>query len=269
MQSHWRSATGSPTRSLRLPVPPSRGWARRRARRGAGRRRADAFRRRPADRADRAGLREVSPAIMLRRTSQPPIVGAALLGLDRSGHGPGRAGSAPRGVERGGRETRDDGGGLMADVRYEQATRIYDGTDAPAVDALDLDDRRRRVPRARRPIGLGQDDCAADARRARAGRRGQHLDRRARGDRPAPKQRDVAMVFQNYALYPYLSVAANIAFPLRIARVPKSERERRVRRSRSCSASSRTSSAARASSPAVSASASRWGARSSASRASS
>ncbi|MGH7661904.1 MAG: ABC transporter ATP-binding protein, partial [Vulcanimicrobiaceae bacterium] len=43
-----------------------------------------------------------------------------------------------------------------------------------------------------------------------------------------PKDRDVAMVFQNYALYPYLTVAANIAFPLRIARVPKAERDRRV-----------------------------------------
>jgi multiple sugar transport system ATP-binding protein len=43
-----------------------------------------------------------------------------------------------------------------------------------------------------------------------------------------PKDRDVAMVFQNYALYPYLTVAANIAFPLRIARVPKEQRERRV-----------------------------------------
>jgi multiple sugar transport system ATP-binding protein len=37
------------------------------------------------------------------------------------------------------------------------------------------------------------------------------------------------MVFQNYALYPYLDVAANIAFPLKMARMPKAERERRVR----------------------------------------
>src|SRR6266498_2143733 len=44
-----------------------------------------------------------------------------------------------------------------------------------------------------------------------------------------PKQRDVSMVFQNYALYPYLTVAANIGFPLRVARVKKSEREKRVR----------------------------------------
>ena len=44
-----------------------------------------------------------------------------------------------------------------------------------------------------------------------------------------PKQRDVSMVFQNYALYPYLTVAANIGFPLRIAKVKKAEREQRVR----------------------------------------
>src|SRR5262245_29256198 len=44
-----------------------------------------------------------------------------------------------------------------------------------------------------------------------------------------PKQRDVAMVFQNYALYPYLTVAANIGFPLRMAHIRKSEREARVR----------------------------------------
>jgi multiple sugar transport system ATP-binding protein len=44
-----------------------------------------------------------------------------------------------------------------------------------------------------------------------------------------PKERDVSMVFQNYALYPYLTVAANIGFPLRIAKVKKEAREQRVR----------------------------------------
>ncbi len=42
-------------------------------------------------------------------------------------------------------------------------------------------------------------------------------------NRIAPKDRDVAMVFQNYALYPHLSVAENMAFGLRIRRVPKAE----------------------------------------------
>jgi len=44
-----------------------------------------------------------------------------------------------------------------------------------------------------------------------------------------PKKRDVSMVFQNYALYPYLTVAANIGFPLRMRKMRKADRERRVR----------------------------------------
>ncbi len=44
-----------------------------------------------------------------------------------------------------------------------------------------------------------------------------------------PKDRDIAMVFQNYALYPHMSVFDNIAFPLQIARMPKAEIEKRVR----------------------------------------
>ena len=42
-------------------------------------------------------------------------------------------------------------------------------------------------------------------------------------NRIAPKDRDVAMVFQNYALYPHLNVADNMAFGLRIRKMPKAE----------------------------------------------
>jgi len=45
-----------------------------------------------------------------------------------------------------------------------------------------------------------------------------------------PKDRDVAMVFQSYALYPHMKVFDNIAFPLKMRKVPKSETERRVKR---------------------------------------
>ena len=45
----------------------------------------------------------------------------------------------------------------------------------------------------------------------------------------APKDRDMAMVFQNYALYPQMTVAENIAFPLKLRRVPKAERTAQVR----------------------------------------
>lgn len=44
----------------------------------------------------------------------------------------------------------------------------------------------------------------------------------------APKDRDIAMVFQNYALYPHMTVAENMAFPLKLRKVPKEEIARRV-----------------------------------------
>jgi multiple sugar transport system ATP-binding protein len=51
-------------------------------------------------------------------------------------------------------------------------------------------------------------------------------DRRVNG--VAPKDRDIAMVFQNYALYPHMNVSDNIAFSLKIHHVPKKEREEQV-----------------------------------------
>src|SRR3954464_13984236 len=43
-----------------------------------------------------------------------------------------------------------------------------------------------------------------------------------------PRDRDVAMVFQNYALYPHMTVAENIGFALRMRKVPKAEARRRI-----------------------------------------
>ena len=82
-----------------------------------------------------------------------------------------------------------------------------------------------------------------------------------------PVDRDVAMVFQNYALYPHMSVRDNIAFPLVDPAVCE-ERARRARsrRPRICSASTTCCAESRASSRAASASASRWAERSSGTR---
>jgi len=116
----------------------------------------------------------------------------------------------------------------VADVRFEQATRVYPGTDAPAVNALDLHVRDGEFVVLVGPSGSGK----TTALRMLAGL--EEVDAGAIwiGDRDvtyvAPKRRDVAMVFQNYALYPYLTVEANIAFPLKVARVRKEERRRRV-----------------------------------------
>jgi multiple sugar transport system ATP-binding protein len=117
----------------------------------------------------------------------------------------------------------------MASVRYDQATRIYPGTDTPAVDALSLEIADGEFLVLVGPSGSGK----TTALRMLAGLEDVDAGSISIGDRDVtdlqPKRRDVAMVFQNYALYPYLTVAANIAFPLRIARVPREERERRTR----------------------------------------
>lgn len=74
--------------------------------------------------------------------------------------------------------------------------------------------------------------AAASAGRAeRAGQRRNPLWRQAGRPRRmgiAPEQRDIGMVFQDYALWPHMSVAQNVAFPLRMRGVSRSERERRV-----------------------------------------
>jgi multiple sugar transport system ATP-binding protein len=117
----------------------------------------------------------------------------------------------------------------LAAVRYVQATRLYPGTDAPAVDALDLDVQDGEFMVLVGPSGSGK----TTALRMLAGLEEVDAGAVYIGDRDVsdvpPKERDVSMVFQNYALYPYLTVAANIGFPLRIAKVKKAEREKRVK----------------------------------------
>ncbi len=116
----------------------------------------------------------------------------------------------------------------MADVRFDQATKIYPGSDTPAVDALDLHIENSEFVVLVGPSGSGK----TTALRMLAGLEDVDAGAIYIGDRDvtdlAPKKRDVAMVFQNYALYPYLTVEANIGFPLKIARVNKEERGQRV-----------------------------------------
>ena len=82
-----------------------------------------------------------------------------------------------------------------------------------------------------------------------------------------PRKRDIAMVFQNYALYPHLSVRANLGFGLKLRKTSKArDRQARRRGGEDPRAWRRCSSASRASSPAASASAWPWAARSCASR---
>jgi len=117
----------------------------------------------------------------------------------------------------------------LAEVRYLEATRVYPGNDAPAVDSLNLDISDGEFMVLVGPSGSGK----TTALRMLAGLEEVDAGAIFIGDRDvsdvAPKERDIAMVFQNYALYPYLTVAANIGFPLRIAKVRKRDREARVK----------------------------------------
>ena len=117
----------------------------------------------------------------------------------------------------------------MAPVQYEQATRLYPGTPEPAVNELDLtiDDGELLVLVG--PSGSGK----STALRMLAGLEPLDAGRILIGGKDVssvrPRDRDIAMVFQNYALYPNLDVAANMGFALKQQGVPKHERVERVR----------------------------------------
>jgi multiple sugar transport system ATP-binding protein len=116
----------------------------------------------------------------------------------------------------------------MASVTFEGATRRYPGEDRPAVDRLDLNVGDGEFVVLVGPSGCGKTTSlrmiagleTVDAGRIRIGARDVTDD--------DPKDRDVAMVFQNYALYPHMTVAQNMGFALKIARIPKVEIQQRI-----------------------------------------
>ena len=117
----------------------------------------------------------------------------------------------------------------MASVSYASATRVYSGGMPPAVDALDLEISDGEFMVLVGPSGSGK----TTALRMLAGLEPLDAGRVEIGDRDVtyvpPKDRDIAMVFQNYALYPQKTVAENMGFALKMQRVPSPERDRRVR----------------------------------------
>ncbi|NED98912.1 ABC transporter ATP-binding protein [Phytoactinopolyspora halotolerans] len=116
----------------------------------------------------------------------------------------------------------------MATVTYDKATRIYPGQDAPAVDSLDLQIEDGEFLVLVGPSGCGK----STSLRMLAGLEEVDAGAIRIGDRDVthmpPKDRDIAMVFQNYALYPHMTVAANMGFALKIAGTPKAEIQQRV-----------------------------------------
>jgi multiple sugar transport system ATP-binding protein len=116
----------------------------------------------------------------------------------------------------------------MATVTFEKAQRWYAGTDAPAVDGIDLEIKDSEFMVLVGPSGCGKSTTL----RMLAGLEEVDDGRVLIGERDvtnvAPKDRDIAMVFQNYALYPHMTVAENMGFALKMAKVSSSERRQRV-----------------------------------------
>ena len=116
----------------------------------------------------------------------------------------------------------------MASVVFENASRIYPGTAKPAVDKLNLTVKDGEFLVLVGPSGCGK----STSLRMLAGLEEVDTGTIRIGDRDvtnvAPKDRDIAMVFQSYALYPHMSVAENMGFALKIAGIAKEERDRRV-----------------------------------------
>ncbi|HEX4559261.1 MAG TPA: ATP-binding cassette domain-containing protein, partial [Mycobacterium sp.] len=116
----------------------------------------------------------------------------------------------------------------MASVSFERATRRYPGTTRPAVDCLDLTAGDGEFLVLVGPSGCGKSTSLrmvaglepVDSGRIRIGKRDvTDAD---------PKDRDIAMVFQNYALYPHMTVGQNLAFALKVGRIPKADIRDRV-----------------------------------------
>src|SRR4030088_3277706 len=115
----------------------------------------------------------------------------------------------------------------MASVSYENVTKRFSG-DTIAVDDLSLDVRDTEFMVLVGPSGCGK----STALRMLAGLEEVSAGEIRIGDRvvnnvPA-RERDIAMVFQSYALYPHMSVHDNMAFGLRMRGTPKAEIESKV-----------------------------------------
>ncbi|MGY1840154.1 MULTISPECIES: ABC transporter ATP-binding protein [unclassified Modestobacter] len=116
----------------------------------------------------------------------------------------------------------------MASVTYDHATRLYAGAERPAVDALNLEIEDGEFLVLVGPSGCGK----STSLRMLAGLEEIDGGRILIGGRDvtdvAAKDRDIAMVFQNYALYPHMSVADNMGFALKMAGIGKEDRRARV-----------------------------------------
>ena len=116
----------------------------------------------------------------------------------------------------------------MAEIELESLTKVYsDGT--KAVTDMNLDVAAGEFVVFVGPSGCGKTTALRMIAGLEAITSGEvRIDGQVVNDLP-PKDRDIAMVFQNYALYPHMNAAKNMGFALKMRGIPKDEIDRRVR----------------------------------------
>src|SRR5262249_54421902 len=117
----------------------------------------------------------------------------------------------------------------MTRVELNRLTKVYAGKERPAVDHVSIDIAPGELLVLVGPSGCGKSTVLrmiAGLEEITSGEL--RIDGRRMNDVP-PKDRDVAMVFQNYALYPHMSVFENMAFGLKLRKLPQPEIDTRVR----------------------------------------
>jgi len=117
----------------------------------------------------------------------------------------------------------------MATVTYDKASRIYPGSDRPAVNELELEIGDGEFLVLVGPSGCGKSTSLRMLAGLEDVDKGRILIQGKDVTNLPPKSRDIAMVFQNYALYPHMSVYENMAFALKLRKTSKSEIDRRVK----------------------------------------
>jgi len=122
----------------------------------------------------------------------------------------------------------NDWSSVMAEVRYEAASRIYPGSEIPAVDSLDLDIADGELLVLVGPSGSGKSTALRMLAGLETVNKGSVYINDVDVTLKPPQDRDIAMVFQNYALYPSMTVGQNMGFALKQAGVPKAQRAKQV-----------------------------------------
>src|SRR6202453_4911739 len=116
----------------------------------------------------------------------------------------------------------------MSEVSIRKVVKTYDGS-VQAVKGIDLEIADEEFVVLVGPSGCGKSTTLRMIAGLEEISDGEiRIGERVVNDVP-PKDRDIAMVFQNYALYPHMSVYKNMAFGLQLRRLPKQEIEQRVR----------------------------------------